>query len=100
MFLFSFFRYYIIIVAAADRTRPATSPSGVMPSAIAALVDPPPEPPPFEPVAVGSAVELAPDAVVKLLALPASAANPIAVGLYRKTLDDRMVSDATASSTT
>lgn len=73
-----------------DTTRPATSASGVTwnPSP-AALVDPPPLllPPPLPLDAVGSA-EVAAVAVVKLLALLDKAAKPMAVGLYRKTLQE------------
>lgn len=85
-------------MAPADKTRPATSPSGVIPSAIAALDDPLPLPLPLplEPDDVGSGDELAPVAVVKLLSLLASAAKPIAVGLYRKTLETKKVSDSFA----
>lgn len=76
-------------MAPADKTKPATSPSGVIPSARAALDDPLPLPLPLPlvlPDDVGRGDELAPVAVVRLLSLLASAANPIAVGLYRKTL--------------
>lgn len=54
-----------------------------------ALPVPEPEPPELEPDdEVGKSVEVAPVAVVRLLALFDNAANPIAVGLYRKTLRD------------
>jgi hypothetical protein len=59
---------------------------GVTARSIAALAVPVPEPEPELDVEVGSNAEVAPVAVVRLLALFDSAANPMAVGLYRKTL--------------